>query len=131
MLGYTTSNIFQVRIPIGNLNSSSIHLLVSVKDTFDCTTELEFSLVIITPDINDILSLMTKIESAVINSDYSGMINSYPLIGVLYGGNENDVCQVLNSFTQILINLAQQNLQLAINSMFCFFFQLEIILFIL
>jgi len=118
MLAYTTSNIFQVRIPISDLNSSSIHLLVRIKDILDCTTELEFSSIIITPDINNILSLMTKIESAVVNSDYSGVINSYSFIGVLYGGNANDVCQILTSFTQILINLAQQNLQLAVNSMF-------------
>lgn len=120
MLGYTTLNSFQVRMPINDLNSSLIYLLVRVRDQFDCFTELNFSSISISSDMNNILSLITNIQSAVINSDYRSVINMNPIINILYSGNQNDVCQILTSFTQILNILAEQNLQLAIDSMFYF-----------
>jgi hypothetical protein len=103
---------------------SWIQLTVYVRDKYDCTTEFDLSSISIVPDINNIISLITIVES----SDYNTVIRSNPLIEILYSGNQNDICQVLTSAGQILNILAQQNLQLAVNSMF-FFSQLKKIYF--
>ena len=109
MLGYTTLNTFQVRIAIDDLNSSLVQLVVYVRDEFNSVTELNFSAVFIESDMNNIVSLMTTIQSGIINF-------SDPLIQILYGGNQNDVCQILTSLGQTLNVLAEQNLELAPNS---------------
>lgn len=134
MLGYTTSNSFQVRMPIDDLNSSSIYLIVRIRDQYDCMTELNLSSISITSDMNNMISLMTIIQSAVVNSDFRNIINTNPILNILYSGNQNDVCQILTSFTQILNLLSEQNLQMTINSksfllhkMIYFFFFLKMI----
>jgi hypothetical protein len=114
MIGYTTLDSFEIRMPVNDLNVSLIQLMVYVRDQYDCTTEFDLPSISIVPDINNIISLITIVES----SDYSGEISSNPLIETLYSGNQNDICQVLTSAGQILNTLAEQNLQLAINSMF-------------
>jgi hypothetical protein len=114
MIGYTTLDSFEIRMPVNDLNVSLIQLMVYVRDQYDCTTEFDLPSISIVPDINNIISLITTVES----SDYSGEISSNPLIETLYSGNQNDICQVLTSAGQILNTLAEQNLQLAINSMF-------------
>jgi hypothetical protein len=115
MFGYTTSNTFQVRLPIDNLNSSLIQLMVYVRDVFDSITVLNLPSISIVPDIDSIASLMTAIKSTLATTNYSNMMTSNPLVPILYGGNQNDVCQVLTSVSQVLNILAQQNLQSAIH----------------
>jgi hypothetical protein len=124
MVGYTTLNSYQIRMSVNDLNVSWIQLTVYVRDKYDCTTEFDLSSISIVPDINNIISLITIVES----SDYNTVIRSNPLIEILYSGNQNDICQVLTSVGQVLNILAQQNLQLAVNSMF-FFSQLKKIYF--
>jgi hypothetical protein len=120
MVGYTTLNSFQIRMPVNDLNVSLIQLMVYVRDKYDCTTEFDLPSISIVPDMNNIISLITTVES----SDYSSGISSNPLIEILYSGNQNDICQILTSVGQILNILAQQNLQSAINSMFLVLFLL-------
>jgi hypothetical protein len=114
MLAYTTLTSFQVRMPIGDVNSTLLQIVVRVRDIYDCTTEFNLSSISVVSDTNYIMSLMT----AVTTSDDNNQLTSNPLVNTLYGGNQNDVCQVLTSVSQVLNNFAQQNLQLAINSMF-------------
>jgi hypothetical protein len=118
MLAYNTSNSFQVRMPTGNLNSTLLKVLVQVKDQYDCITEMTLSPIFVIPDMNNIISLITTTESSMINSDDNIIISANPLIVSLYGGNQNDICQVLTSAGQVLNILAQQNLHSAIKSMF-------------
>lgn len=115
MIGYTTLTSFQIRIPIDDLNSSLIQPFVRVRDQYDCTTEINLSLIFLQMDLSETLSLLTTIKSTVVNSDYRIVMNtSNSLIEILYGGYQNDICQVLTSFSQILNILAEENLQSAI-----------------
>ena len=107
-------------MPIDDLNSSLIQLTVHVRDQYDCATDLDLSSVTIVPDLNNIVSFMTIIESAVVNSDFNNIMTSNSLMNILYGGNQNDICQILTSIGQVSNLLAQQNLQLAILSRFDF-----------
>jgi hypothetical protein len=119
MLAYNTSNTFQVRMPIGNLNSTLLQILVHVKDNCDCVTERILAPISVLSDMNNIISLIKTVESAQITGDYSNIMISNPLVPILYDGNQNDVCQVLTSVSQVLNILAQQNLQLAMQSKSC------------
>jgi hypothetical protein len=103
MIDYTTLNSIQVRISIDDLNSSLVQSIVYVKDEFDCVAELNFSSVFIESDMNNIFSLITSIQSGTINFSNS-------LFEILYGGNQNDICQMLTSVGEILNTLAEQNL---------------------
>jgi hypothetical protein len=116
MLGYNTSTIFQVRMPIGNLNSTLLQILVQVRDKYDCVTEVNLPWISVLPDMNNIISLIKAVESTLPDADYSNMMTANSLISILYDGNQNDVCQILTSVSQMLNILAQQNLQSAIHS---------------
>jgi hypothetical protein len=115
MIGYTTLDSFEIRMPVNDLNVSLIQLMVYVRDVFDSITVLNLPSISIVPDIDSIASLMTAIKSTLATTNYSNMMTSNPLVPILYGGNQNDVCQVLTSVSQVLNILAQQNLQSAIH----------------
>ncbi len=53
------------------------------------------------PNMNNIISLITTVQS--------GILTSNSLIDILYDGNQNDACQILNI-------LAEENIQFAIQN---------------
>lgn len=111
MIGYNTLSTIQLRMPIGgDPNSNLLQIIVRIRDKFDCRIELN-------------LSSSISVQSDMTNSDYYNKMNSNPFVEILYGKNQNDICQVLTSMSQVLNIFAQQNLQLAIQSMFPVFFQ--------
>jgi hypothetical protein len=115
MIGYTTSTSFQVQMPIDDLNSTLLQLVVHVRDLTDCMTEWDMHPITVIPDTNSITTLIITIQSTLENNS---LITSNPFIHTLYGGDQNDVCQSLISFSRILNMMANQYLQIATSSMF-------------
>jgi hypothetical protein len=119
MLGYTTENIFQVRMPIGDTNSTLLYLIVRVRDIFDSVIEMNMSSISVTPDTININEFLSAVQSSFNYTINNSRITSNPFIQILYGnGYENDICQWLISISRILNNKAKQNLLEAIESMF-------------
>ena len=112
-LGSTTDTIFQVRMPIGDLNSSLLNIIAYIRDEYDCVTKINISSISIIENEVDVNEFLSLIQSTTNNSQMS--LN--PLIRTLYGsGNENDICQWLISIAKILNNRSKQNLLTTISS---------------
>jgi len=62
---------------------------------------MNLSSVSVLPNMNSIISLITIVQS--------GILTSNSLIDILYGGNQNDVCQILNIIAEENIQFAIQN----------------------
>ena len=119
MLGFTTQNTFQVRMPMGDSNSTLLHLVVRVRDTFGCVTEMNMSSISVLPDTHNITEFMTAVQLTYNNTLNDSRITSNPFIQILYGsGNENNVCQLLISISQVLDHKDKQSLLKSITSMF-------------
>ncbi|UJR10866.1 hypothetical protein I4U23_015053 [Adineta vaga] len=113
MLGYGSSSSFRVRMPMGHHHHSfSLQVTVRLHDSFDCITEFDLSPITVIPDLDNMNSLI----QAITLSDSLNEITSNPIVHILYGGNQNDVCQILTSVSQLLNIFANENLQLAIQN---------------
>ena len=119
MLGFTTRNTFQVRMPMGDSNSTLLHLMVRVRNVFDCVTEMNMSSISVLSDTDSITDFITAVQLTYNNTRNNSRITSNPFIQILYGsGYENDICQWLISLSQILNHKAKQDLLNSIASMF-------------
>jgi hypothetical protein len=116
MIGFTTETIFQARMSIGDLNSTMLHITVRVRDMLGTVTELDIQSISVVPNMIDISALISVAQSTVNISSKT----SKSLLRILYGGNDNDVCQCLISVSQILNNMAKNSLLLALKSMSTF-----------
>jgi hypothetical protein len=118
MLGFTTQNTFHARMPMGDSNSTILHLIVRVRDIFDSVIEMNMSSISVLPDTVDLTEFMTTVQSTFNNTINDSRITSNPFIQILYGnGYQNDICQWLISISRVLNNQAKQNLLQAIESM--------------
>jgi hypothetical protein len=113
MLGYTTSTSLQVRMPMGDLNSTLLQLLVHVRDLNDYMTEWNMHPISVIPDMESVNTLITVIQGIVNNTENSSSITLNPFINILYGGNQNDICQWLISLSRILNMMASEYLRIA------------------
>lgn len=118
MLGYTTDNRFQVRMPIGDPNSTVLNLVVRIRDIYDSFIEINMSSISVISDTIKVTEFMNTVISTFDHTINESRMSSNPFIQILYGnGYENDICQWFNSISQLLNNQAQQNLQRSIQSM--------------
>ena len=105
-------------MPMGDSNSTLLHLIVRVRDIFDCVTEMNMSSISVLPDTINITEFMSVVQSSFNNTVNNNRITSNSFIHILYGsGYENDICQWLISISRILNNKAKQSLLESIASM--------------
>jgi hypothetical protein len=118
ILGSTTYNTLQVRMPMGDSNSTLLHLIVRVRDIFDSVIEMNMSPISVLPDTVDLTEFMTTVQSTFNNTINDSRITSNPFIQILYGnGYQNDICQWLISISRVMNQEAKENLLQAIESM--------------
>ena len=96
---------------MGDSNSTLLHLVVRVRDTFDCVAETNMSSISVLPDTDNINEFMTAVQLTYNNTLNNSTITLNPFIQILYGnGNENDICQLLISLSQVLNHKGKQSL---------------------
>ena len=112
MIAFSMLSVLQVRLPAGDDQRSVVHLVVSIRDQLDCTTEYNLSSVIVTPDSVGINDLINNIQSS------SNEITNNPIVQLLASGNQNIVGQVITSLSQQFNKMNSESLDKAVSSKF-------------
>jgi hypothetical protein len=85
-------------------------MIMHIRDTLDCITELNISSVIVTADSAGVTELITILQSST-----NGLTNN-PLVQLLSSGNQNTIGQVLTSLSQQFNKNNTETLQNAVSS---------------
>ncbi|UJR25703.1 hypothetical protein I4U23_007054 [Adineta vaga] len=94
IVAYSTLSIFSVQLPVGDNQTSLLHLSVNIRDQLDCITELNISAVTVISDTVAMTNLISDIQSS------SSGNTTNPIIQLLASENQNIVGQVLTSVSQ-------------------------------
>ena len=94
IIGYSEVSIFNVQLPMGDNQTSLLHLYIDIRDQMNCVTEMNLSSVYVFPDNTAINNLLNDL------SQTTGGNSSNPIIQLLAGQNQNLVGQVLTSVSQ-------------------------------
>ncbi len=95
IVGFAAQSTFQVRLAAGDDQTSSVHLVVRIRDTHECITEFNLSTVRVVADSAAIDDLVSALESL----STSALANN-PLVRLLASGNQNTVGQVISALAQ-------------------------------
>ena len=101
MLARTSESICQLRLPASIDPSSRFHLIVQIRDAFDCVTEFNLSSV-------PVLSNHSIIENFVNNLQGSNN-NTDPIITLLTSEDQNTVEQMITSISQVFNEMNDQS----------------------
>ena len=110
MVAFSSVSDFQIRLSSENPNEIFIHLVVSIRDTRDCVTLFNLSLVTIVVDASPINELMDTL----LNSPQA--LTSNPLVQLLSSGNQNAVGQVITAISQQFNRISAQAVEDALSS---------------
>ena len=110
LIAFSPSSTFTVQLPAGQGSSSSLALLVSIRDTRSCVTEWNLTSIFVQPDSNAIGNLLADLQGS------SNTLTSNPLVQLLAGGNQNTVGQVTGSLSQQFNQMNTENLRSAVSS---------------
>ncbi len=111
ILGYTTASSFQLQLPAGMNNASSVYVIVHIRDMLGGVTEFSLDPIIVTQDMASVTMLINVLQQSNEN-----IINSNPTIQLLSPENPNTVAQVSISLFQVLNEMNIENIETAISS---------------
>ena len=106
MIAFSTVSDFQIRLSSEN----PIHLVVSIRDTLDCVTLFNLSLITIVVDNSPINGLMDTL----INSPQA--LTSNALVQLLSSGTQNAVGQVITAISQQFNRISTQAVEDTLSS---------------
>ncbi|CAF1470524.1 unnamed protein product [Adineta ricciae] len=95
IIGFSSISNFDVRLPLGDVHTSVLHLVLAIGDALGCITEINLASVLVSSDRSSIDELVDVIDRR------NSSLTANPLLQLLSSGNQNTV-------GQILISLAQQ-----------------------
>ncbi|CAF4173255.1 unnamed protein product, partial [Adineta steineri] len=110
IIAYSLISTFQVRLPLGDDQTSLVHLTVYIRDTLDCITKFNLSSVTVISDSIGIMNLINDIQNA------SNQLTTNPIIQLLASGNQNIVGQVITSLSQQFNNINNENINQAVSN---------------
>ena len=90
IIAYSAVSTFQVRLPSGDDQTSLLHLIVHIRDQFDCIIEFNLSSVSVIPDSIGLTHLINDIQSA------SGGVTTNLFVQLLASQNQNIVGQMIH-----------------------------------
>lgn len=102
MLAFSLVSNTQLLLPAANDNTSLLHIVAYIHDTFDCVTEFNMSSVLVEPDLTGI------------NNWENSTNNTY--VQMLAGGNQNTVTQILTSVSRQFNKINTQAVETAMAS---------------
>jgi hypothetical protein len=101
---------FQGRLPAGDDQTSLLHLIIRIRDTFDCITELNMSSIIVVPDSTGINDLINSLQGS------SNTITNNPIAQLLASENQNIVGQLITSLSQQFNKMNDESVENAVSS---------------
>ncbi|CAF1496675.1 unnamed protein product [Adineta ricciae] len=110
MISYSSVDHFQVRLPIGNENTSLINLIVYIRDFLGSITQVNISSIVVTLDFLTIDDLFNKIQNS------SKTITDNSIVQLLSSGNQNIVSQIIILLSQQLNQMNNHYLTKAISN---------------
>jgi hypothetical protein len=111
VIGSTIETPFQLQLPAGSDNISSVHIIIYIRDMLNAITEYDIQPIIVIPDMADIITLINILQQSNIE-----IINENSFIQLISGGTQNTIAQILTSLSQILNEMNNENIQTAISS---------------
>ncbi len=111
MLASTIVSSSQLRLPTGRDNTSSVNVVVHIRDMLNGVTQFNMQSVLVVPDSAAIATLVNVLQQSNVEA-----INTNPIIRLLAGGNQNTVGQVLTSLSQVFNENNIQSVQTAVAS---------------
>jgi hypothetical protein len=110
MIGFSSMSNFDVQLPAGDDNTSTVNLIVHIRDTLECVAEYNMSSVSVIPDTAGINNLINNLQVS------TSAVNNNPIVQLLAGGNQNTVGQIITSLSQVFNKMNTQNLENAVSS---------------
>jgi hypothetical protein len=105
MLAFSSISTIELRLYAGNDN-----IVGYIRDTLDCVTEFNISLVSVVSDSKEITNLVNDLQNS-----SNGTTNN-PLIQILASGNQNTIGQVISSLSQEFNKINNQSVENAVAS---------------
>lgn len=112
MIAFSSLSTFQVRLPVGNDQTSVLHWIIRIRDTLECVTESNISSIYVLPDSTGIKDLISDLQST--SSNTATTIN--PITQLLASGNQNTIGQVISSISQQFNTRNNESMNNAISS---------------
>ncbi|CAF1468493.1 unnamed protein product [Adineta ricciae] len=109
-IAYSTIPIFEILLPMGNNQTSSLNLIIHIRDKLEGVTKKNISSVFVQSDTKAIDNLMNDIQNS------SEMITANPIIQLLESKNQNIVGQILISLSLQLNQINNEYLNTAISN---------------
>ncbi|CAF1124779.1 unnamed protein product [Adineta steineri] len=110
IIAFSPEDNFQVRLPVGDNETSLLNLVVYVRDLVGSVTQVNISSVNVITDlaiINDLIDKITNLSSTITNN---------PIVRLLSSGNQNVVGQMITSLSQEFNQMNSENLDKAISN---------------
>ena len=108
IISFSFLSTFQARLPVGNAQTSLLHLFIRIRDRLECITEFNLTSVYVRPDSAAMNDLINNLQS-------SSSTNN-PIVQLLASGNQNTVGQVISSISQQLNQKNNENMESAVSS---------------
>ena len=112
MIAFSAVSTFQVRLPAGDDQTSSLHLIIRIRDLLECVTELNLTTIYVLPDSAGMNDLVNSLQSSSTNT----ATTSNPIARLLSSRNQNTVGQVISSISQQLNKKNNQSMNNVISS---------------
>ncbi|CAF4649449.1 unnamed protein product [Rotaria socialis] len=112
MLGVTTAQTFEVLLPVGDRNPSSVIVIVQVRDKLNCITETNTTAVSVTSEYTHITSFIDIIKTTSNNNGIA--IHMNPLVQLLENSNPDVIAQVVTTVSQVFNQLNTEIIESAV-----------------
>ena len=110
MISFSPLSTFQARLTVGNDQTSLLHLIIRIRDTLECVTELDITSVFVRPDSAAMNDLINSLQSS------SSSSTNNPIVQLLASGNQNTVGQVISSISQQFNKKNSESMNSAVSS---------------
>ena len=107
MIAFSPMPTMSLRLPAAQSNTSTLQLIVIIRDQQDCVREVDLPPVIVRADSTETDQLLQSLQTS------SSTPGNSPLVQILSSGNQNAVGQVLSSLSQQFNDINTQALQSA------------------
>ena len=110
IIAFSSMSVLQVRLPTGDDQTSTLHLIVEIRDELNCIVEYNLSSVIVLPDEAAINDLISNLQGSSIQ------IANNAIVQLLASGDQNTVGQVITSMSQQFNKINTQTINKAVLS---------------
>lgn len=110
MIAFSSIQTFTVRLPAGDKFDTLLHIIIYIRDYFDCVREVTMSPMIVSVNYVQINHFISSFQTS------SDTINSNSLVQLLFSENQNVVGQILTSLSQQFNRMNDENVETAVSS---------------